>query len=114
LVAPAKRILSVSYELALLMRREFLLKSAGYAVISALGHAEALYICRRGGFDLMIIGHAMPRGDKLSLTRFSHEICSAPVLVLTRHGEEPFQEADAVVEAAEDDAVILDIIRRLL
>jgi DNA-binding response OmpR family regulator len=109
-----KRILSVSYESSLLMGREFLLKSAGYEVTSALGLPEAEHLCRRGGFDLVIIGHAMPRPDKLTLARISHESCSAPVLILIRRDEEPFDEAEAVMDATQSDDILLETIRRLI
>jgi DNA-binding response OmpR family regulator len=89
-------------------------KHAGYEVVSALGLAEAQHLCRRESFDLVIIGHAIPRPDKLSLARLSHDACSAPVLALVRPGEEPFEEADAVIEVTEDEAVLLGTIRRLL
>lgn len=111
---PPKRILSVSYEQALLMRRELLLKDAGYAVTSALGQVEAQLLCRSTSFDLIIIGHAMPARDKQLLARLSHASCSAPVLVLIRRGEKPCEEADTVIEAADPDAALLDAIRRLL
>ncbi|HEY7402549.1 MAG TPA: hypothetical protein VIB39_03435 [Candidatus Angelobacter sp.] len=52
-----KKILSISYDEALLTMRELLLEREGYEVISAYGFVAAMEICIAcDGFDLILIG----------------------------------------------------------
>jgi DNA-binding response OmpR family regulator len=109
----AKRILSVSFEPSLLMRRELLLRGAGYEVASALSLIEAKHLCGSRRFDLAIIGHAMPRRDKQFFVQLAHETCSIPVLVLMRPGEEPIDAAEAMIDATATDATLLETVQRV-
>lgn len=59
------RILSVSCDESLLHTREMLLRSCGYEVVATLGYAESLKACRKGNFDLFILGHSIPHAEKL-------------------------------------------------
>lgn len=63
------RILSVSYDEALLNSRRLLLEASGHNVTSALGLNESLYHCKQGGFDLCVLGHSIPHSDKQKLIR---------------------------------------------
>ena len=90
----AKHILSVSYDESLLKTRELLLRREGYDVTSALGFTQAVSECQNGNFDLFILGHSIPDGDKRELIRLSRLQCAAPVLALRRHGEEAPDGAD--------------------
>ena len=42
-----------------------LLRSCGYEVVAILGYAESLKACRKGNFDLFILGHSIPHAEKL-------------------------------------------------
>ncbi len=85
----SKRILSVSYNSSLLATRKLLLEINGYGVTSALGFSQAMAQCQAGGFDLFILGHSIPKDDKLELIKAFREHCPAPILSLERFGEDP-------------------------
>ena len=84
----SKRILSVSYDVSLLETRKMLLEQQGYSVVNAHGFSKALAFCRAGGFDLFILGHSIPRDDKLALIESFRAHCPAPILSLERPGED--------------------------
>ena len=62
----AKRILSISNDASLLWTRKSLLEHAGYEVVSPEGSAAAFDACEaeNGDFDLVVVGHSVPRVDK--------------------------------------------------
>lgn len=89
------RILSISYDETLLLTRDLLLKSEGYAVVSALGFHHGIRACRSGGFDLFVLGHSIPKDDKLDLIRaFREKSPGAQVIALTRANEPRLNEVD--------------------
>ena len=65
-----------------------LLEQKGYEVTNALGFTEARAHCRAGGFDLFVLGHSIPKSDKLELIESFRTNCPAPILSLERHGED--------------------------
>lgn len=71
------RILSVSYDEALLETRHMLLEGAGYEVVSALGLQASVELCKRGGFDIFILGHSIAHSEKLELVETFHSLCRA-------------------------------------
>ena len=81
-----------------------LLKQEGYEVTSALGFVEAQERCAEGRFDLLIMGHSIPQKDKQDLIKKFRNGCSAPVLILKRHGEAPIEHAE--YEADPDEPVL--------
>lgn len=87
-------ILSVSYHPSISQTRHLLLQQQGYRVTSALGFTEAVAQCERGGFDLLLLGHTVPRPDKEKLMDKFRRHCTAPVLSLLRSGESPLPGAD--------------------
>lgn len=93
----AKRILSVSYDLALLQTREMLLQAAGFEVVSVEGFQAMLDLAKAenaGGFDLVVLGHSIPQRDKEALIKVVREHWKAPVLALLRAGEKSDVGAD--------------------
>ncbi len=93
-------ILSVSYLASLLETRERLLISNGYAVTSARDINAALKACKGSKrYELLIVGHSMPRTDKdLLIKAFRESQPTAAVLALKRPDEEPVHSADLVIE----------------
>ncbi|HEY2360782.1 MAG TPA: hypothetical protein VGK36_06690 [Candidatus Angelobacter sp.] len=83
----SKRILSVSYDQALLATRKMLLEHRGYNVTSALGFSDAVEQCQNSDFDLFILGHSIPEKDKLNLIKTFQGNCPAPIVSLERMGE---------------------------
>ena len=76
-----------------------LLRSQGYAVMSALGFAKAQEFCREGGFDVFVLGHSIPHGEKQKLVETFRQVCPAPIISLRRNtGEQPVDGADYHIE----------------
>lgn len=89
-----------------------LLEQAGYDVTAALGFAEAMEICSNGStFDLIVMGHSMPRKDKSALVATLRPACKAPVLSIRRHGDLPVPEADASVDSFDGPAKLIAAVK---
>lgn len=89
------RILSISYDETLLLTRELMLSGAGHEVTSALGFHRSVEACRTGGFDLFVLGHSIPKDDKLDLIQcFREKNPGALVIALTRANEPRLKEVD--------------------
>lgn len=113
--AVKKRILSISYDEALLTTRQLILERAGFEVSSALGFAEALERCDSGQeFDLVLLGHSMPRKDKTALIGALRPTCNAPVLSIRRHGEEPLPEANYSIDSYDGPAALIKAVKSAL
>lgn len=100
------RILSISYNSSLLRTRQFVLESRGHKVTSALGFIAAIEHCKTADYDLAIIGHSIPDGDKEQMIKELRNVCSAPVLALTKPNEEPLKIADYNVDAFNPDGFL--------
>ena len=108
-----KSILSISYDEPLLLTREWMLKAQGYEVTSAIGFTEALLRCNCY-YDLAIIGHSIPRQDKLALIAEIKKRCRAQVLSIVRHGEQGLSEADGWVDAIDGPEALLHAVQKIL
>lgn len=107
------RVLSVSYDQALLSSRELLLQSLGYEVISVADFAKAVQHCGRGSkFDLFILGHSIPAAEKNALISAFRAHSSAPVVALKKVGEETPMSADFQIEP--DPGQLLSVISRII
>jgi len=95
------RILSISYDEALLHTRELLLSREGFEVESAVGFSAALDACKKRDFDLVIMGHSIPLQDKVALIKQFRAICSTPILALRRPNESPLKTADYDLDSSE-------------
>jgi len=96
-----RRVLCISYDESLLVTRKLILEQAGFEVTAALGFAEAMEACKNHQtFELIVIGHSMPRKDKTALIQTLRSMqCDAPVLSIRRHGDPPLPEADYSVDS---------------
>jgi DNA-binding response OmpR family regulator len=110
----SKHILSVSYDQALLSTRQMLLQGAGYEVTSARGFHEAVESCRKGDFDLVVIGHSIPRKDKLALVQVTRMVSQAPVLSILRPTSAALAEADYSVKSEEGPQALLTAVHQAL
>jgi len=107
------RILSVSYDQALLSSRQLLLESLGCQVVSVSDFRNALQLCNHGSrFDLFVLGHSIPGHEKQALVDAFRARCSAPVVALKRTGEEPTSAADFEIEP--EPSQLLQVISSLL
>jgi len=95
-----KRILCISYDESLLTTRKMILEQAGFDVVAAFGFAEATTICRLDhNFDVIVMGHSMPRKDKTALLGMLKPNCGAPLVTIRRHNEAPLTEADFSIDS---------------
>src|SRR5258706_14975278 len=95
LTTTPQRVLCISYDESLLLTRKMVLEQAGYDVSAALGFAEAMEACSNDPmFDVIVMGHSLPRKDKSALIAALRPGCKAPVLSIRRHGDLPLPEAD--------------------
>lgn len=101
----AKSVLLVSWVQSLARTREMLLSSAGYAVISVLGRADAMARCRIKA-DLLVLGHSVPRSEKRRVIACYRQYSSGPVLSLLRANQTKLPEADFGVEVTDPGAVV--------
>ncbi len=105
------RILSVSYDRGLLLKRQMSLENAGFEVVSAEGAAEALEH-QSGDFDLIILGHTIPHHEKRAIaTAFLKAGSHTPVLSLLRRGDPPIPEATRVIEPS--PTLVLETVRSM-
>ena len=95
------RILSISYDEALLHTRELLLFREGFEVESAVGFSAAIDACKKRDFDLVIMGHSIPAQDKATIIKQLRAMCSTPILALRRPNEYPLKTADYDLDSSE-------------
>ena|SRR5215471_9458288 len=110
----AQSILSISYDESLLRTREWLLRGAGFAVTSALGFTEAATHCRSSHFDLVIVGHSIPRKDTTALIEQVRSHNHPRILSLRRQGEGAIPGADYSVESSQGPDVLLAAVKAAL
>jgi len=109
-----RKILSISYDRTLSTTRGMILAAAGYEVRSALGLETALAQIDRRDFDLIIMGHSIPREDQSKILRQVRKSTKAPILVLWKVGpEKRLDTADYQLEASEGPLALLNTVRRI-
>ena len=104
------RVLSISYDVSLLHTRELLLRGEGYKVESACGYSAAIHACQHGGFDLVVLGHSIPKGDKEQMINVIRTMSSTPILALSLPHEEPLKSADFTLNTL-DPRIFLDAVK---
>lgn len=110
-----KRILSISYDESLLTTRKLLLEDAGFDVVPAFGFAEAATICHLDhDFDLIVMGHSIPKADKVALVEMLRQHCETPLLCLHRATESPIPEAEFSVNSADGPEVLIKTVKAAL
>ena len=60
----------------------------GYTVTEAGDGMEAVLLCRRNSFDLIIMDIMMPELDGFSACREIRKVCNTPIIMLSARGEE--------------------------
>jgi DNA-binding NtrC family response regulator len=99
-MAAKGRILSVSYDEALLRTRHMLLEREGYDVTSTRGFIATLEECQKGNFAVFILGHSIANSEKKQMVTIFKQFCPAPVISLRRNaGEEIVEGADYHIQA---------------
>jgi DNA-binding response OmpR family regulator len=97
------------------LTRELLLQQLGHRVFSAEGFAQAYEECssKDRKFDLILLGHSIPRKDKKAIIAHCQQTCKCPVLALLRPPQPPIEEATLCIESG-DPAALMTAIRQLL
>lgn len=114
-VAPKPaRILSVTYDQSLAVTREMLFASVGFQVSSALTIDQAIQFCATESFDLVVVGHSIPRERRQLLLQELRRLWSTPILALQRHGETPLTGADYIFDSADSPALLLETVVNIL
>jgi DNA-binding response OmpR family regulator len=81
-----KRILSVAYIESLGASRKALLEAAGYDVQAVKDLSEALLHLKKSKFDLVIVGHAVPRTEDQAIVDAAEHAGDTPTLLLYESG----------------------------
>ncbi len=108
------KILSISYDVSLLLTRKLLLEQMGFEVVSAERFEVACDACEAENekFDLVVLGHSIPRQDKERIITGVRQKCRSPILALLMPHESSVRGADRSVDA--DPNVFLATVREML
>jgi len=107
-----KRVLCIAYDEVVLRTRQFLLEQAGFKVTVASRLAQALVLCEDNPtFDLIVMGHQMPREDKLALIAALRPNHRVPVLSIRKDSDPPFWEADFSVNILDGPEALISAVR---
>src|SRR5690349_24962214 len=88
------RILSISYNIALLQTRELMLAREGFEVESAVGFTAAVHASENGKFDLVIMGHSIPSADQAFIIEKLKALSDAPIQALRRAHDGPLETTE--------------------
>jgi DNA-binding response OmpR family regulator len=91
-----------------------LLETAGYSVTSAHAFVSAYQECSHGEYDLIVVGHSVPREDKTVLLAAIRKNGNAPVLSIRRHGDMPLAGAEYSIDSDEGPSALLAMIQGAL
>jgi two-component system KDP operon response regulator KdpE len=87
----AKRILVVDDEERVLRSLRRILTASGYEALVAASGLQGLDLARQKTPDLVLLDLSMPGMDGLAVCRELRQCSSAPIIVVSAHGEEPFK-----------------------
>ena len=107
-------VLSVSYDSSLLQSREHILRKLGLRVTSALGFNAAIRQCEKADFDLFVLGHSIPIGDRQSLILEFQRKCAAPVVELNRPDSHPTGLAQYVFDSTRHPRELAEVVANIL
>jgi DNA-binding NtrC family response regulator len=115
--AQRRKILNVARNEALLKSRSSILEGADYEVVPALNILDVQHACEtHGAFDLVIIGYALPKGEKRRVMLAVRQFCGrVPMLELYSHGTAAVDhEADEELASADEPDVLLAKVSEVL
>ena len=109
-----KRVLSISYDQAILKTRQYILEQEGLEVVSASGFSDAIAQCKNGKFALVVLGHSLSPQDKTAFANELREHCACPILSIRRPGQSKHPDADYSVDAGEGPQAMVAVVREAL
>jgi DNA-binding response OmpR family regulator len=83
---PHARILTVARDEAVLRLWTLFLETKGYEVVSAVG-LSALAACKKGNFDLFILGSKVSDVDKKKLVEAFRQCCPVPMISVVSNSD---------------------------
>ena len=83
-----------------------MLSREGFEIESAVGFSAALEACRKGQFDLVIMGHSIPPADKGVIIAQLRAMCDTPILALRRPNDEPLKAAEYNFDSGDPQAFL--------
>jgi DNA-binding response OmpR family regulator len=107
-------ILSVSSYQSLLQTREWVLKQAGFDVISARNFTEAISHCRNRAFNVVIMCDSLPLQQKQVLIDAARKHRHTHVIALFMRGDRLLAGVDYALEALQGPEKLIEIIRAAL
>ena len=106
-----KKILSVSRDRTILLSRNDALAIAGFSVSSPKQPEEAVHILLTTEIDVIVLGHSIPKKERMSLSAQFREIRpGVPIIVLFEDRPEPDEKADAFVPLRAGPEVLIGAI----
>ncbi len=109
-----RRVLCVSFDLAVSDIRSAALRGAGYAVVATINVEKGLDLLSCERFDLVIVGHRFATADKYLLTVEAEEKENIPVLLVCGVSADKDIPAAGRVYALEGTAGLLTAAAALL
>ncbi len=109
-----RRILCVSFDKTVSDSRCATLTQAGYSVTPITTAEGALQLLAGVKFDLVVIGHRIPKTNKQQLATRAREQWKTPVLLVCGASADTDIPADARVYALEGTEGLVTAIKRLL
>ncbi len=103
-MVPIRQILCISWEPELAKQREEIFGESGCHVTSVVG-LEAAEKAVMDDFDLLVLGHSVPREHKRRLMRMFRAHSEAPILSLLAPGQPPLPEATLGVPGTDPDRI---------
>jgi CheY-like chemotaxis protein len=112
-----QRILNIALNAEMQRTRAAILSSAGYEVVPAVNLLEVESQCKKHrGFDLVMVGYAMHKGEKHRAMQVVRKYCgAAPILELFQPGSEPADElTDELLPSRDEADALLAKVREIL
>jgi DNA-binding NtrC family response regulator len=107
------KILCVEADYKELTSQAALLQKAGYNVQSALGRNAAEGALRGTGFDVVVLGHTLSRGDRHHLPYIAKKF-KEDCKVLVLHASGKHHAVDLAIDSRRGDSAILEAVNGLL
>jgi hypothetical protein len=108
-----KRVVCISWDPALALTRELMLRKDGYDVVSAFGRVAGQQAAADGEADLLVLGYSVPREQKREFMRSFRRHSSAPILSLLGINGVPLEEATVGIPG-DDPANFMRTVREML
>jgi DNA-binding NtrC family response regulator len=110
----AKRILSTSWNPAILKERNWVIESAGYDVVTTRESRMFLRLAEKQNFDAALIGDSIPIDLRAQLAKEAKQLNpTLPLVIICRQGEESRVRAYAqvVVKSTDKPELLIRAIR---